>query len=114
MMLMRWPLRKSFLLPVRQARAPPGETSRDYVSGSIVVACNLLAKANGAGVAGSRRLQTAQAVQGILVRDKEPNFQLTEKINLAKLKHLEARLNDINPELNTDRNRVLDARPSGR
>jgi hypothetical protein len=54
---------KAPLVPARQARAPPRETSRDYVSGPIVVACSLLAKANGAGVAGSRRPQTAQAVR---------------------------------------------------
>ena len=52
--------------------------------------------------------RTYEEIQGILVGDKELNFQLTEKINLAKLKHLEVRLNDINPELNTDRNRVLE------
>lgn len=40
--------------------------------------------------------------------DIEHNFQLFEKINLALLKHLEIELSDVNPEINTDRDKVLE------
>ncbi|MGO9606563.1 MAG: hypothetical protein ACLQAT_24760 [Candidatus Binataceae bacterium] len=52
--------------------------------------------------------KTYDAIRGILIGDKEPNFNLTEKVNLAKVKHLEVQLSDINPELNTDRNKVIE------
>lgn len=44
------------------------------------------------------------ALQG----DTEYNFQLMEKINLALLKHLERDLSDVNPEINVDRDKILE------
>jgi hypothetical protein len=51
---------------------------------------------------------TYDEIRAILIGDREHNFQLMEKINGAKLKHLEASLSDVNPEINSDRDRVLD------
>ena len=39
--------------------------------------------------------------------DTEHNFQLTEKVNLGRLKHLERDLSDVSPEINADREKLL-------
>lgn len=52
--------------------------------------------------------KTYESIELILQNDTEHNFRLTEKINLAKLKHLEAELSDVNPEVNTDRDKVVE------
>lgn len=52
--------------------------------------------------------KTYESVKLILAGDKEYDFQLKEKINLALLKHLERDLSDVNPEINTDRDKVLE------
>ncbi|MDP3696475.1 MAG: hypothetical protein Q8R55_00400 [Candidatus Taylorbacteria bacterium] len=51
---------------------------------------------------------TYERIKIVLLGDKEHNFQLIEKINLALLKHLERDLSDVNPEINTDRDKVLE------
>jgi len=52
--------------------------------------------------------KTYENIKLALLGDTENNFQLTEKINLALLKHLEQDLNDVNPEINTDRDKLLE------
>ncbi len=52
--------------------------------------------------------KTYEEMKLLLVDDTEYNFQLVEKINLALFKHLDRDLNDINPEINTDRDKILD------
>jgi len=49
-----------------------------------------------------------EEIKTVLIGDTEHNFQLFEKINLALLKHLEIELGDVNPEINTDRDKVLE------
>lgn len=51
--------------------------------------------------------KTYEDIKLVLMGDTEYNFQLTEKINLALLKHLEKDLDDVNPEINVDRDKVL-------
>lgn len=51
--------------------------------------------------------KTYEDIKLTLLGDTEYDFQLKEKINLALLKHLERDLNDVNPEINTDRDKVL-------
>jgi len=46
-------------------------------------------------------------IESLLQKDNEYNFQLIEKINSAKLKLLELKLQDVNPEINTDREELL-------
>ncbi len=52
--------------------------------------------------------KTYEDIKLVLHGDTEYNFQLTEKINLALLKHLQKDLDDVNPEINTDRDKVLE------
>ena len=52
--------------------------------------------------------KTYEAIKLTLLGDKEHDFQIKEKINLALLKHLERDLSDVNPEINTDRDKVLE------
>jgi len=49
-----------------------------------------------------------ERIQLILQGDTEHDFQLKEKINLALLKHLERDLDDVNPEINIDRDKVVE------
>ncbi len=44
----------------------------------------------------------------ILLGDTESDFQLKQKINLALLKHMERELSDISPEINSDRDKVIE------
>ena len=52
--------------------------------------------------------KTYREIELALSGDTEHNFQLTEKINLALLKHLEVELGDVNPEVNADRDKILE------
>jgi hypothetical protein len=52
--------------------------------------------------------KTYEAIELIRQGDTEYDFQLKERINLAKFKHLEIELRDVNPEINTDRDKVLE------
>ncbi len=49
-----------------------------------------------------------ESIKLILQNDTEDDFRLQEKINLALLKHLERDLDDVNPEINTDRDKVIE------
>ncbi len=51
--------------------------------------------------------KTYDSIKLVLQGDSEYNFQLTEKINLALLKHLERDLSDVNPEINADKEKLL-------
>ena len=51
---------------------------------------------------------TYEGIKLVLHGDTEYNFQLIEKINLALLKHLERDLSDVNPEINADRDKLLE------
>jgi len=48
-------------------------------------------------------IQIESAMQG----ESEHNFNLFEKVNIAKLKILERQLQDVNPEINYDRDKIL-------
>jgi len=48
-------------------------------------------------------IQIESAMQG----ENEHNFNLLEKVNIAKLKILEQQLKDVNPEINYDRDKIL-------
>lgn len=52
--------------------------------------------------------KTYEQIQLVLQGDPEHDFHLKEKINLALLKHLERDLDDVNPEINTDRDKVVE------
>jgi len=52
--------------------------------------------------------KTYEEIKLTLSGDTEHDFQLKEKINLALLKHLERDLSDVNPEINADRDKVLE------
>jgi len=52
--------------------------------------------------------KTYEDIKITLLGDAEYNFQLVEKINLALLRHLQKDLDDVNPEINTDRDRVIE------
>ena len=52
--------------------------------------------------------KTYEDIKLILQGDSEYKFWLEQKINLALLKHLERDLDDVNPEVNTDRDKVVD------
>lgn len=52
--------------------------------------------------------KTYEDIKLALLGDTEHNFQLMEKINLALLKHLERDLSDVNPEINADRDKLLE------
>lgn len=50
---------------------------------------------------------TYDRIKLVLQGDDEYNFQLLEKINSAELKILESQLDDVNPEINQDRDKVI-------
>ena len=52
--------------------------------------------------------KTYEQIKLTLQGETEPDFQLMEKINLALLKHLERDLDDVNPEINVDRDKVIE------
>lgn len=52
--------------------------------------------------------KTYEDIKDALDGDTEYDFQLKEKINLALLKHLERDLGDVNPEINIDRDKILE------
>lgn len=52
--------------------------------------------------------KTYEDIKLVLQGDSEYKFWLEQKINLALLKHLERDLNDVNPEVNTDRDKVIE------
>lgn len=52
--------------------------------------------------------RTYETIKLILTGDTEHDFNLKEKINLALLKHLEAELSDVNPEVNADRDKIVE------
>ncbi len=52
--------------------------------------------------------KTYEDIKLILNGDTEHDFQLKSKINLALLKHLERDLDDVNPEINIDRDKVIE------
>ncbi|MGB7291047.1 MAG: hypothetical protein WBD99_02600 [Thermodesulfobacteriota bacterium] len=52
--------------------------------------------------------KTYDDIKLILEGDNEYDFRLREKINLALLKHLERDLSEVNPEINVDRDKVLE------
>jgi|GEM_PF-3132751 len=52
--------------------------------------------------------RTYEAIKLILTGDTEHDFNLKEKINLALLKHLEVELSDVNPEVNADRDKIVE------
>lgn len=51
---------------------------------------------------------TYETIKLILTGDTEHDFHLKEKINLALLKHLEVELSDVNPEVNADRDKIVE------
>lgn len=52
--------------------------------------------------------KTYEDINLVLQGDSEYKFWLEQKINLALLKHLERDLEDVNPEVNTDRDKVIE------
>lgn len=52
--------------------------------------------------------KTYENIKLVLSGDTESDFHLKEKINLALLKHIDKDLNDVNPEINTDRDKILE------
>lgn len=52
--------------------------------------------------------KTYEDIKLVLQGDSEYKFWLEQKINLALLKHLERDLEDVNPEVNTDRDKVIE------
>lgn len=52
--------------------------------------------------------QTYESIKLIFTGDLDYKFWLEQKINLALLKHLERDLNDVNPEINIDRDKVVE------
>lgn len=52
--------------------------------------------------------KTYEEIKLVLQGDPEAKFWLEQKINLALLKHLERDLDDVNPEINSDRDRVIE------
>lgn len=53
-------------------------------------------------------VKTYEDIESILQGDTEHDFRLREKVNLAKLKHIAEELQDVNPEINSDRDKVID------
>lgn len=49
-----------------------------------------------------------EEIKLVLQGDVEYKFWLEQKINLALLKHLERDLDDVNPEVNTDRDKIIE------
>src|SRR5262249_46688805 len=49
-----------------------------------------------------------EEIERVLNGDTEHDFRLEHKINLALLKHLEVQLSDVNPEVNFDRDRIVE------
>jgi len=52
--------------------------------------------------------ETYEKIKLMLQRTVGYDFWLEKKVNLALLKHLERDLNDVNPEINIDRDKVLE------
>jgi len=52
--------------------------------------------------------KTYEDIKLVLQGDSEYKFWLEQKINMALLKHLERDLDDVNPEVNTDRDKVIE------
>src|SRR5688572_9634647 len=52
--------------------------------------------------------ETYEKIKLMLQRTAGYDFWLDKKVNLALLKHLERDLNDVNPEINIDRDKVLE------
>lgn len=52
--------------------------------------------------------KTYEDIKLVLKGDSEYRSWLEQKINLALLKHLERDLDDVNPEINTDRDKILE------
>lgn len=52
--------------------------------------------------------KTYEQIKLTLQGETEHDFRLMEKINLALLKHLEKDLDDVNPEINADRDKVVE------